>query len=118
MRNYRELDVWNLGVELALNVYTILENYPSTEKYGLVSQMSRCAVSISSNIVEGCSRDSQKDFTRFSQIALGSSFDLETQLEIAKKLNFIYQSDFLEILNNLNILQRKIQALKNYANNN
>jgi len=118
LRNFRELDIWTLGVAMAKDIYALLENYPKAEKFGLVSQMSRSAVSIPSNIAEGCAKDSQKDFSRFLQIALGSSFELETQLEISKQLNFISETDFLEILNKLNILQRKIQALKTYVNKN
>ncbi|WP_047416023.1 four helix bundle protein [Cellulophaga sp. Hel_I_12] len=118
MRNFRELDIWSLGVVLAKDVYNLLKSFPITEKFGLVSQMSRCAVSISSNIAEGCSRDSQKDFSRFLQIALGSSFELETQLEISRQLNFINETDFTEILDKLNSLQRRIQALKSYVNKN
>ncbi len=78
MRNFRELDVWSLGFALAKDVYDLLDNFPKTEKFGLVAQMSRSAVPISSNIAEECSRDSQKDFSRFLQIVLGSSFELET----------------------------------------
>ncbi|UII75096.1 four helix bundle protein [Flagellimonas sp. HMM57] len=89
MRNFRDLDIWKNGVELVKDVYQLIEGFPNTEKYGLSSQISRCAVSVPSNIAEGCSRESQKDFSRFLQITLGSSYELETQLLISKELELI-----------------------------
>ena len=71
---------------LVKKIYAITESFPNNEKFGLVSQITRCATSIPSNIAEGCSRSSQKDFSRFLQISLGSSFELETQIEIAKEI--------------------------------
>ena len=70
------------------SVYDLTANFPKEEKYGLTSQMCRAAVSIPSNIAEGCSRGSDKDFTRFLGIALGSLFELETQVLIVKNLNY------------------------------
>ena len=67
---------------LVTKIYKLTSSLPSSEKFGIVSQMNRCSVSIPSNIAEGCSKDSQKDFARYLQISLGSAFELETQLEI------------------------------------
>lgn len=115
MRNFRDLDVWKSSVLFVKEIYKITEAFPSNEKYGLTSQISRCAVSIPSNIAEGCSRNSQKDFSRFLQISLGSAFELETQIEIIKELNFISHEKYLDVLAELHVIQRRIQALKKYV---
>jgi len=115
MRNFRELDIWNNSVLLVKNLYVIASNFPSTEKFGLISQINRCAVSIPSNIAEECFRSSQKDFSRFLQISLGSSFELETQIEIAKEVGFLNENASKEIISEINSLQKKIQSLKKYV---
>jgi four helix bundle protein len=78
--NYRELKVWQKAIDLVIKVYKLTNQFPTTEKYGLVSQINRAVVSIPSNIAEGCSRISNKDFQHFLSMALGSAFELETQL--------------------------------------
>jgi four helix bundle protein len=115
MRNFRDLEVWQSAVLFVKRIYTITDTFPSEEKFGLVSQINRCAVSIPSNIAEGCSRTSQKDFSRFLQISLGSAFELETQIEIAKELGFVDVNLHLEIISELNLIQKRIQSLKKYA---
>ncbi len=89
MRNFRELEVWKESIEIVKKVYSITNAFPSNEKFGLVSQMNRCRVSIASNIAEGCSRKSEIDFARFLEISIGSSFELETQLIISNNLIYI-----------------------------
>ena len=86
MRNFRNLEVWKEAIDLASLVYTLTKKFPKQEQYGLVSQINRCSVSIPSNIAEGCSRSSEKEYSRFLEIAIGSSFEMETQLEISKNL--------------------------------
>ncbi|MEZ4816896.1 MAG: four helix bundle protein [Flavobacteriaceae bacterium] len=115
MRNFRDLDIWEESIKMVGKVYRLTEMLPDTEKFGLVSQMNRCAVSIPSNIAEGCSKDSQKDFVRFLQIALGSAFELETQLEICFELNFLKKTQVTEITSEIVTLQKRIKALVNYA---
>ena len=88
-RNFRDLDIWKLGKQLSLEVYELTEKLPGEEKYGLSSQMRRCAVSIPSNIAEGFNRFHNKEYRQFLYIALGSCAELETQLEIAKDLSYI-----------------------------
>ncbi|MFC2109612.1 four helix bundle protein [Bacteroidota bacterium] len=78
MHNFKELDVWKLSKDLCKEIYTATNNLPDSEKYGLVSQLNRSVVSIPSNIAEGSSRKSDKDFSRFIDIVLGSSFEVET----------------------------------------
>lgn len=88
MRNFKELKIWQKGFEIATCSFKLTSTFPSQEKYGLVSQMNRCAVSIPSNIAEGSSRTSDKDYKRFIEISLGSCFELETQLLISQKLKY------------------------------
>jgi four helix bundle protein len=86
MRDFRQLHIWSLGKEIVKSVYLLIEALPLNEKYGISSQISRAAISIPSNIAEGCSRKSEKDTARFFEIALGSAYELETQLIIVKEL--------------------------------
>jgi len=88
MRNFKELKIWQKGFQLALNCYKLTSTFPSHEKFGLVSQINRAGVSIPSNIAEGSSRNSDKDYKRFIEISLGSCFETETQLLIARELGF------------------------------
>ena len=83
MRNSKELKIWQKGFEIAINAFKLIAAFPKEEKYGISSQITRAAVSISSNIAEGSSRKSEKDYNRFIEISLGSTFELETQLLIA-----------------------------------
>ncbi len=88
MRNFKELKIWQKGVEIAVNSYKLVDSFPVTEKYALSQQITRASVSIPSNIAEGSSRSSEKDYARFLEISLGSSFEVETQYLIAQKVNF------------------------------
>ena len=76
-------------MKLVEDIYSISKNFPKEEMYGLTSQMRRCAVSIPSNIAEGAGRKGEKEFARFLHIALGSLSELETQIEISRRLNYI-----------------------------
>ncbi len=88
MRNFKELKVWQKGFQIAVNSFKITDSFPQKEKFGLASQINRSGVSIPSNIAEGSSRSSDKDYNRFIEISLGSSFELETQLLIAREVNY------------------------------
>ncbi len=88
MAGYRELKVWQQGMEITREIYKLTAGFPKDELYGLTSQIRRCAVSIPSNIAEGHSRDSQREVARFVSIAKGSLAELETQLLIAKELEY------------------------------
>ncbi|MDQ6814220.1 MAG: four helix bundle protein, partial [Bacteroidota bacterium] len=88
MRNFKELKIWQKGFDIAVDAYKLTASFPSSEKFGLNSQMTRAAVSIPSNIAEGSSRKSDKDYHRFVEISLGSAYELETQLLIAKAVDF------------------------------
>lgn len=84
MNKYKDLIVWQHAINLAASVYQITESFPSKETYGLVSQINRSAVSVASNIAEGAGRNSFKEFDQFLGIALGSLYELETQLSYRK----------------------------------
>lgn len=88
MRNFKELKIWQRGFEIAVDTYKLVASFPDKEKYSLAQQATRFAVSIPSNIAEGSSRSSEKDYNRFLEISLGSSFELETQLLVAKAVNY------------------------------
>ncbi len=86
MRNFKELKIWQKGFQVAMNCFKITSTFPPHEKFGLASQINRAGVSIPSNIAEGSSRNSDKDYNRFIEISLGSCFEAETQLLISKHL--------------------------------
>ena len=88
MRNFKELKVWQKGFQIAVNSFKITASFPVQEKFGLSSQINRAGVSIPSNIAEGSSRNSDKEYNRFIEISLGSAFELETQLLIAKEIKY------------------------------
>jgi four helix bundle protein len=88
MKNYKELTIWQKGIELVKNIYSLSKHFPSEEKFGIISQLTRATVSIPANIAEGSSRNSDKDYARFIQIALGSAFEVQTYLIIAKEMNW------------------------------
>ncbi len=83
------MDIWKLGIELVEKIYKITSQFPKAEYFGLSSQMQRAAVSVPSNIAEGAARNSEKEYIRFLYISLGSLAELETQLIISQKLNYI-----------------------------
>lgn len=96
-------------MELVDRVYEVFYRFPKSEIYGIVQQIQRSAVSIPSNIAEECCRDSAKEYSRFNQIALDSSFELETQLLISQKRNFVHEEVALFEL--LLIIQKRLNAL-------
>jgi four helix bundle protein len=108
VRNFREWEIWQKAIQFAKMAYELTEKFPSTEKYGLCSQMQRAAVSIASNISEGASRNSEIDFAHFLEISLGSAFELETQLTIAKELTYINAEELEKTIAELGSLQKQI----------
>jgi len=97
MNNLKELKIWNKAINLAVEVYKATSTFPTDERFGLISQSRRAAVSIPSNIAEGAGRNSVKEFNNFLGIANGSSYELQTQLVIANKLA-ILESEILDPL--------------------
>ena len=93
MFNFEKLDVWQKSIALADLVYALTKAFPSDERFGLTNQMRRAAVSISSNLAEGCSRGSKPDFRRFVEIATGSTFEVVSQARIARSQGFLQPLD-------------------------
>ncbi len=110
IKTYRDLDVWQRAVGLSVKVYLSTDGFPKAEQYGLTSQMRRAGVSIASNIAEGHAR-STRDFARFVSIARGSVSELETQLEIARRIGFIPDESFTELDQELSVIGKQLNAL-------
>ncbi|PKQ66194.1 four helix bundle protein [Raineya orbicola] len=113
MHKFKDLKVWQKSVELATDIYRLTTTFPSEEKFGLISQMRRCVVSISSNIAEGAGRDTKKDFSNFLSIAYASCCELNTQLIISYNLNYIAQNQLKEIESCIEEIQKMLFSLKN-----
>ena len=112
--NHKDLEVWKKSMDLVALVYQLTNDFPDTEKFGLTNQLRRASVSVPSNIAEGAGRKSKKEFIHFLYIALGSLNEIETQLEISKRLNYIsnlddFDTQFLHIKR---MLLKLIESLK------
>ena len=110
--NYKNLKIWQSGIEIVDCVFDLTKNFPDEEKFGLKSQNNRCSVPIPSNIAEGSSR-TDKSFSHFIDIALGSSFELETQLIIAHKRNYITENKLMEIEEKIVEFQKMTMSFQN-----
>jgi len=88
MKNYKQLIIWQKGIEIVKQAYLLTKQLPADEKFGLISQINRAAISIPANIAEGSSRNSDKDYGRFLQISLGSAFELQTYCILIKELGY------------------------------
>ncbi|MFQ6611384.1 MAG: four helix bundle protein [Fidelibacterota bacterium] len=111
MKNFKKLQIWQQGMELVKKVNKLSKSLPSSEKYGLTNQITRATVSIPSNIAEGSSRNSEKDYQHFLQIALGSSFEVETQLLIMQKLEMVPKQAVRLVMDILIPEQKMINSL-------
>lgn len=113
MNNYKELKVWQKAIDLTVNIYSVTDKFPSKEQFGLVSQMNRASVSVASNIAEGAGRNTKGEFVLFLGYAIGSLFELETQLIIAERIKYIEISNFEVLVDKINELQKMVNGLKN-----
>ncbi|MDR0334198.1 MAG: four helix bundle protein [Dysgonamonadaceae bacterium] len=111
--SFEKLDVWQKARQLIIKIYKLTNKYPNEEKFGLVSQIRRSSVSITSNIAEGTSRSSLKDQIRFTEIAYGSTLELYCQLVSSLDLGFLSENDFQDIDLELKEITNKLNALKN-----
>jgi len=89
MHKFQELKVWQKAMDMTVSIYSCTENLPNTEKFGLISQIRRSAISICSNIAEGAGRNTKGEFIQFLGIANGSAYELQTQIELAYRLTFL-----------------------------
>lgn len=112
MHRYKELLVWQKAMDLSQQIYEQTANFPSEEKFGLVSQMRRCSVSIASNIAEGAGRNSNGEFNQYLGIAQGSAFELETQVLLATRMRFISNEDEELLIKELSSITNMIFKLK------
>lgn len=110
-RNFREYSVWNESVDYATYVYKLTSKLPWFEKKGICDQLQRAVVSISSNIAEGSARPSDIEFAHFLDIALGSAFEVETQLLIAKNIGYIDENSYIELTTKLSSIERQLNGL-------
>ena len=109
MKDYKELEVWKKAIELVVIVYDTVRKFPKEELYTLADQIKRAAISIPSNIAEGSSRNSTKEFIQFLYIALGSASELETQIIIAEKLDYVRNGEHL--LSYITVIKKMLNAL-------
>ena len=110
--NYKNLKIWKLGIEIVDDVFCLLSEFPKDERFSLKSQLSRCSISIPSNVAEGSSR-TDKSFSHFLDISLGSSFELETQLIIARNRNYITEEQLTKIEVKIQEFQKMTMSFQN-----
>ncbi|BCG48619.1 hypothetical protein GEOBRER4_n3514 [Citrifermentans bremense] len=112
IHSYRDLKVWQLGVDLAAEVYDVTRLFPKSEIFGLSSQLQRAAVSVPSNIAEGHARGSTKDFIHFLNISLGSVAEVETQLLIGQRIEYVGSDTVDQLLHKYVELGKMLRALQ------
>jgi four helix bundle protein len=111
--NFRKLKIWQEGVELVSLTYKIIKNFPKFEQFILISQLLRCALSVPSNISEGTSKSSDKHLNKYIEDALGSAYEWETQIIVAKNEGYVNESDFNDYMILIQNLQGKIINFQN-----
>ena len=116
MHHFEKLIFWKKSVVLAKEIYLLAVSLPNDEKFGLISQMKRSAVSIPSNIAEGSGRNSNKEFNHFLAVALGSAYELQTQLILCVELNLVENKTIENLLDQLTEIQKMIYGFKSKLN--
>ncbi len=111
IKNFKNLRIWQEGIELVEEIYKITKEFPSHELYGLVNQIRRSSISVPSNIAEGFMRHHNKEFKQFLFITLSSSAELETQLIISNKLNYLANQKLSELLEKIEKINRMTMTL-------
>jgi len=114
IKSYKDLLIWQKGIEITEKVYLTTNNFPENELFSLTNQIRRTSVSISSNIAEGFGRNSTKSYMNFLKISRGSLYELETQLIIADRLNYISDNELLKSINDL--LSEEGKMINSYIN--
>jgi four helix bundle protein len=108
MKNFKQLKIWQKGIQIAAKSFKLTEGFPNEHKFGLANQITRAAISIPSNIAEGSSRNSEKDYKRFLEISLGSAFELESQLMISETVKIGNESIRTELLKDIDEEQKML----------
>jgi len=111
IKTYRDLIIWQKSMALVTQIYMVTKRFPNDETYTLISQMRRCAISIPSNIAEGYGRKSTNDYIRFLNIAMGSIYELQTQLEISFNLKYLREKDFEQLYELCRELERMLSSM-------
>ena len=117
IHNFRELKVWQKSIYMVKNIYLTTANFPKSETYGIIAQIQRAAVSIPANISEGCGRNSDKELSRFLDIALGSAFELFTLITLSVELDYVTKDSAESLLQEISEIQKMIYRLKQKLNN-
>jgi four helix bundle protein len=106
--HFKNLKVWQMGMDLVVMVYSIVKDYPKEERYSLVSQITRSAISVPSNIAEGSGRNTDKDFAKYLSQSLGSLYELETQIIASCRLGYISEEKSEEVIKVINELEKML----------
>ncbi len=117
VESYRDLEVWKQTKDLVTNIYRVTKTFPKDEQFGLVNQLRRAAISIPSNIAEGCGRNHFKDSTQFFFISRGSLYEVETQIIIAFDLGYLTESEQAGIIDKIKSCKRLLNGFINYFQN-
>ena len=116
VKSYRDLDVWNASMDLVVEVYRITNSFPTDERFGLISQLRRASVSIPSNLAEGHSRNSTREFLHHISIAMGSLSETETQITLAERLNYATTAEIAPVLQMCDQIGRQLRNLQKSLN--
>jgi four helix bundle protein len=111
MRDFHGLIVWQKAHSLTLEIYKLTKRFPDDERFGLISQLRRCAASIPANLAEGCGRGGEQEFARFVQIAMGSASETEYHLLLAKDLQYVSDEDFALATDRIQEIKRMLASL-------
>ena len=111
MRPHKRLDLWRRSIDFVVAIYRLTDQFPNEEKFGLTSQLRRAAVSVAANIAEGAAKTSTKDFRRYLSNSQGSTSEIETELMIALRLNYLDEADFRILSKDIDDVGRMITGL-------
>jgi four helix bundle protein len=115
---HRRLDAWNSSVDLVMAIYQITERFPQEERFALISQLRRAATSVPSNIAEGAARQTKKEFANYIHIAQGSHSELDTHLEIARRLNYVPDGDWEKLDGQIQRIDKMLSGLLRHLKKN
>jgi four helix bundle protein len=115
VRDFHSLIVWQKAHALTLTVYKLTKRFPDDERFGLTSQLRRCAASVPANLAEGCGRGGEQEFARFVQIAMGSASETEYHLLLAKELGYLSEEDFASTTSAVQEIKRMLASLRRSA---